>query len=58
MKTERRWLKSVISASEQNVAMPWTRGKRRRPAALIAKDDQTVSIGKADQQVFRAKAAH
>ena len=57
MKTERRWLKSVISASEQNVVMPWTRGQRRRPATLIEENDQAALIGKPDQQVFRAQAA-
>ncbi len=49
MKTERRWLKSVISASEQNVVMPWTRGQRRRPATLIEENDQAALIGKPDQ---------
>lgn len=35
MKTERRWLKSVIAASAAPApVMPWTRGKRRKPAAL------------------------
>ncbi|MDR0809161.1 MAG: hypothetical protein LBE86_08570 [Gemmobacter sp.] len=35
MKKERRWLKSVIAASEQPLpALPWTRGVRRRPAVL------------------------
>lgn len=37
MKKERRWLKSVIAASEQpQPALPWTRGARRKPAALTA----------------------
>jgi hypothetical protein len=38
MKIERRWIKSVIAASnETQVAMPWQRGARRRPAAFSAK---------------------
>ncbi len=37
MKKERRWLKSVIAASEQpHPALPWARGARRKPAALKA----------------------
>ena len=32
MKKERRWLKSVIAASDTSqVAMPWQRGARRKP---------------------------
>ena len=35
MKKERRWLKSVIAASlDQQVAMPWQRGARRKPEAI------------------------
>jgi hypothetical protein len=35
MKTQRRWLKSVITASAAPaLAMPWTRGQRRKPLAL------------------------
>ncbi|WP_205518697.1 hypothetical protein [Pseudotabrizicola algicola] len=35
MKKERRWLKSVIAASQEpQIALPWTRGARRKPAAL------------------------
>lgn len=35
MKKERRWLKSVIAASQtEQVVLPWQRGARRRPAAL------------------------
>ncbi|MFA9232106.1 MAG: hypothetical protein RIR95_711 [Pseudomonadota bacterium] len=38
MKTERRWIKSVIATSnEAQVVMPWQRGTRRRPAAFAAK---------------------
>ncbi|MEH7828421.1 hypothetical protein [Gemmobacter denitrificans] len=37
MKKERRWLKSVIAASETTqVAMPWQRGQRRKPEAFKA----------------------
>lgn len=37
MKTERRWLKSAIAASaEPQIAMPWDRSSRRRPAAMKA----------------------
>lgn len=33
--TKRRWLKSVIAASqEQQPAMPFQRGNRRKPAAF------------------------
>ena len=35
MKKERRWLKSVLAASlEQQPALPWQRGTRRRPEAV------------------------
>jgi hypothetical protein len=35
MTKQRRWLASVIAASaEVQVALPWQRGARRRPAAL------------------------
>ena len=35
MKTERRWLKSVIAAArEPQPALPFERGARRRPAGL------------------------
>ena len=35
MKKERRWIKSIIAAStEAQVALPWARSTRRRPAAL------------------------
>jgi hypothetical protein len=35
MKKERRWLKSVIAASEgPQLAMPWQRGARRKPDAM------------------------
>ncbi|MCW1918669.1 hypothetical protein NX862_07885 [Rhodobacter sp. KR11] len=35
MKTERRWLKSVLAAAaEPQVALPWARTTRRRPEAF------------------------
>jgi hypothetical protein len=35
MKTERRWIKSVLAAAAGPVpALPWERGARRRPAAV------------------------
>ena len=35
MKTERRWLKSVLAAAaEPQVALPWARSTRRRPEAF------------------------
>lgn len=35
MKKERRWLKSVLAASlEPQIALPWQRGARRKPAAI------------------------
>lgn len=37
MKKERRWMKSVIAASnEVQVALPWARSTRRRPEAMKA----------------------
>lgn len=34
IKTERRWLRSVIAASAEPLpSFPWMRGQRRRPAA-------------------------
>lgn len=48
--TKRRWLKSVIAASqEQQPAMPFQRGNRRKPEAF-----KTVSTA---QAVPRAMAA-
>jgi hypothetical protein len=35
MKKERRWLKSVLAAAaEPQVALPFARGNRRKPAAM------------------------
>lgn len=35
MKTERRWMKSMIAtATEVQTVMPWTRGERRRPEPM------------------------
>lgn len=37
MKKDRRWMKSVIAASnEVQVTLPWARGTRRRPEAMKA----------------------
>lgn len=37
MKKDRRWMKSIIAASnEVQVALPWARGSRRRPEAVKA----------------------
>ena len=37
MKTQRRWMKSVLTAStEVQVTLPWARGTRRRPEAVKA----------------------
>ncbi len=37
MKKDRRWLKSAIAASlEPQVALPWQRAARRKPAAFAA----------------------
>jgi len=49
MKKQPRWMKSVLAAStEPQVALPWARGQRRRPAAL-----KTTATAKS-----RAQAAH
>ena len=35
MKTERRWMKSMIATStEVQAVMPWARGERRRPDSM------------------------
>jgi hypothetical protein len=35
MKKQPRWMKSAIAAStETQIALPWARGQRRRPAAM------------------------
>lgn len=35
MKTERRWMKSVLEASTKPMpALPWARSTRRRPEAM------------------------
>jgi len=35
MKKDRRWMKSVIAASnEVQVTLPWARGTRHRPSAM------------------------
>ncbi|MGB8811646.1 MAG: hypothetical protein WCC57_00515 [Paracoccaceae bacterium] len=43
MKKERRWLKSVLAASEaQQVSMPWQRSARRKPEAMKALTTATI----------------
>lgn len=45
MKKDRRWMKSVIAASnEVQVSLPWARGTRRRPDAM---KDQTKAAPRA-----------
>lgn len=35
MKKDRRWMKSIIAASnEMLITLPWARGTRRRPEAV------------------------
>jgi hypothetical protein len=48
IRTERRWLRSVIAASAEPLpSFPWMRGQRKRPAAMTAESvapvDQTVT---------------
>jgi hypothetical protein len=45
MKTERRWLKSVIASSMDSVpALPFQRGAKRKPAAFKPVAMKTVAI--------------
>jgi hypothetical protein len=45
MKKDRRWLKSVISASaEPQPTLPWQRGARRKPAALKPATTQSRGV--------------
>jgi hypothetical protein len=45
MKTERRWLKSILSASTDSLpAMPFQRGAKRKPAAFKPVLVKTVAI--------------
>lgn len=54
MKKDRRWMKSVIAASnEVQVTLPWARGTRRRPEAM-----KTVSSQPTGKPATRALAAH
>jgi hypothetical protein len=40
IKTERRWLRSVIAASAEPLpSFPWMRGQRRKPAAVQPQQD-------------------
>lgn len=37
MKKQRRWMTAILAAAnEPQVALPWTRGARRRPEAVKA----------------------
>ena len=43
IRTERRWLRSVIATSAEPLpSFPWMRGQRKRPAAL--KEGSTSSV--------------
>jgi hypothetical protein len=43
IKTERRWLRSVIAASAEPLpSFPWMRGQRRKPVAMGAEAGETV----------------
>lgn len=43
IKTERRWLRSVIVASAEPLpSFPWMRGERRKPQALRDADETTA----------------
>jgi hypothetical protein len=45
MKTERRWLKSIIAASTDSTpALPFQRGAKRKPAAFKLVTVKTTSI--------------
>ncbi len=45
MKKERRWLKSVIAASQEpQVVLPWARSARRKPAAFKAAPAQPRAL--------------
>jgi hypothetical protein len=45
MKTERRWLKSILSASTDSIpAMPFQRGAKRKPAAFRLVSVKTQAI--------------
>ncbi len=45
MKKERRWLKSIVTASTADMpALPWQRGKRRKPAAVKATSSKSAAI--------------
>ena len=52
IKTERRWLRSVIAASAEPLPeFPWMRGQRRKPAALSAATDEGVSAKAAIRRI-------
>ena len=54
MKKDRRWMKSIIAASnEVQVTLPWARGTRRRPEAM-----KTAATQVSGKPATRAMAAH
>ena len=45
MKTERRWLKSILASSTDSIpAMPFQRGAKRKPAAFKPAVSKTQAI--------------
>lgn len=45
MKKDRRWLKSVIAASQAaQTALPWARAARRKPAAFTSAPAQPRAL--------------
>lgn len=58
IKTERRWLRSVIAASSEPLPdFPWMRGDRRRPAALQDKPAEAPSLPQRRQPIFARTGA-
>jgi hypothetical protein len=56
MKTERRWMKSVLAAASGPVpAMPWERGNRRRPEAFARTPPQPVARPAATRPALAAR---
>ena len=44
IKTERRWLRSVIAASAEPLPeFPWMRGQRRKPVSLAPEPDWLIA---------------
>ncbi|NBZ88293.1 hypothetical protein [Stagnihabitans tardus] len=56
MKKERRWLKSAIAAAnEPQVALPWARGSRRRPASMMPAVSQPAPTPVSQPQAVAAR---